>query len=353
MVYRHWSALSLLIVLLVNSISGTGLRAKIEADPSKVYSVTKQHGPWMIMVTSLRGDDDTSAAAANKAAQALVLELRQKGIPAYVYSQSGELEEIASFDRNGKTVKRFVAAQRNRVCVLAGNYRYGNSPEAEKDAKLAESTLAWIQKFHPKALESGSYRPTPGRPGPLSRAFLTFNPLLSEEEIKVMALKSDPLIRTLNADREYNLLDNKAKYTLVVATFSGASQHVVTGDRNVAAKAARDFEQRISKRVTLDDAAENAWKLVRTLRHQEKMEAWIFHDQYRSVVTIGSFDSPNDPRIVQLQQKFGAKVVKDPRTRQDVTVVENIRLKGKSANEHQGEWMFDAFPQLMNVPKIN
>lgn len=323
---------------------------KIEADPRKEYTVTKQHGPWMIMVTSLRGDTAESVTAANKAARELVLELRQRGIPAYVYSQKGELEEVSSFDREGHSVKRFVAEKRNRICVLAGNYHYGKT----EDEKLAQDTLAWIQNFKPKSLEKGSYKPTPGRPGPLSRAFLTFNPLLSDDEIKLMAVKHDPLLKSLNSDREYNLLANKGKFTVVVATFSGATKQLASVDKKAEAKAMFEFDKQLSKRISLDNAGEDAFKLVRTLRRQEKIEAWVFHDQYKSIVTVGGFESPNDPRIGEIQKKFGAKVVINPNTNQETTVVEIIQLRGSRPNEpHQGQWMFDPFPQVIKIPKVD
>ena len=59
---------------------------KIDADPSKKYRLSKRHGPWMIMVASMRDVPEerrTTGLTAQQAADQMVLALRQVGIPAY------------------------------------------------------------------------------------------------------------------------------------------------------------------------------------------------------------------------------------------------------------------------------
>ena len=63
--------------------------ARIEAIKGKKYRLTKQHGPWMIMVASLAEPPDYrrhEGISYLEAADRLVYELRRKGLPAYVYS---------------------------------------------------------------------------------------------------------------------------------------------------------------------------------------------------------------------------------------------------------------------------
>ena len=43
----------------------------------------------------------------------------------------------------------------------------------------------------------------------------------------------------------------------------------------------------------------------------------MFHDRYRSIVTVGAFDSPNDPGIARIQETFRAKVRKNANTGQE------------------------------------
>lgn len=311
---------------------------KLEADPQKSYEVNKKCGPWMIMVTSLRGNDTDSVTNANKAARELVIELRKKGIPAWIHSQQGELEEISSFDRNGNNVKRFVAAQRNRVCVLAGEYE-------SVESQVAQDTLAWIQRFHPKALEKGAYRPTPGRPGPLSRAFLTLNPLFSEDEINEMALNKDPLLKQLNQDNDYNLKGNKHKYSLIVATFQGASKHVIATGQKQEKEAIFKFDSMLEKRVSLDNAGQQAWTLVRLLRGRGH-EAYVFHERFRSIVTVAGIDDPNDPRVAKLVKEYGAKMKPDPKTKQEVLTPVIIQSDAGHL------FLLDVEPKLIRVPRL-
>ncbi|MFN0198529.1 MAG: hypothetical protein ACKVT0_17420, partial [Planctomycetaceae bacterium] len=59
-------------------------------------SLTKKHGPWMIMVASIRprvDNPDEDATKAYKAADDLVKELRKNGIPAYKFVQKKMTQE--------------------------------------------------------------------------------------------------------------------------------------------------------------------------------------------------------------------------------------------------------------------
>lgn len=339
-------------------LSGSVLDAQIKkashtesAPDASAYTITRKNGPWMIMVTSLRGDNPESVANANKAAHELVLELRKKGIPAWIHEQKGELEEISSWDRNGNPVKRFVASQRNRICVLAGEYASIDLDETDKTkakhAKIAKDTLDWIQKYNPKALANGNFKPTPGRPGPLSRAFMTLNPLFTEEEIAQMAFDKDPLLKQLNKGQDFNLLKNTGKYTLVVATFQGSSKHVVATNEKAEKEAIFKFDSMLEKNISLDKAGQSAWTLVHLLRNNGH-EAYVYHERFRSIVTVGSFTDPNDPRVAQAREQYGAKMKPDPKTRQDVLTPEIFQVNGDKPEI----FLLELAPQLMKVPKL-
>lgn len=339
-------------------LGGGQLQAQIKrashtqvADAGKSYTITKKNGPWMIMVTSLRGDSPEKAANANKAAHALVLELRKKGIPAWTHEQKGELEEISSYDRNGNPVQRFVASQRNRICVLAGEYASIDLDDSDKTkakhAKIAKDTLEWVQRYNPEALKDGNFQPTPGRPGPLSRAFLTLNPMFTEEEIQQMAFDKDPLLKQLNKGHDFNLMENAGKYTLVVATFQGSSKHVLATGEKAEKEAIFKFDSMLERNISLDKAGQSAWTLVHLLREQGH-EAYVFHERFRSVVTVGSFNDPNDPRVAKLVAQYGPKLKPDPKTRQEVLTPEIYQLNGKAPQL----FVLDLAPRLMKVPKL-
>ncbi|MBL4885029.1 MAG: hypothetical protein JKY95_10915 [Planctomycetaceae bacterium] len=308
---------------------------KIEAVKGKEYFLTKKHGPWMIMVAVFSAPPPELKAEGmgpEEAAQSLVYELRQKGIPAYTFWRKQSLESIKTIDRYQQQVIRKYELD-SEICVLAGNY---NSPEGKE--KLARRTLDWIKKNKPKCFnEDGIYKPTPGQPGPLSGAFLTVNPMLNAEEVKGM--QRDPVVINFNSHYEYSLLDNPGKYTVVVASFYGNS---VT---QLSAQSGRNFNRKLT--TGLENAADQAWQVMRVLREQEKMDAYVFHDRKKSIVTVGSFNSASDPRIRQVIKKFTARWETD--TRDGTRVMLPRPLKLPSDN---GTWFapFNPVPELMKVP---
>ena len=131
---------------------------------------------------------------------------------------------------------------------------------------------------------------------------MTVNPELTEEDLALR--KHDPFILRLNSGSDYSLLTNPGKYTVVVATFQGKSE--LTSD------ATEKKVQPISS--SLSEAADRAWQLCTALRraksygYDRDYDAWVFHDRYTSIVTVGSFKSKDDPRIVETQNLFGAKI---------------------------------------------
>jgi hypothetical protein len=315
--------------------------ARIEADPAKQYHLTKQHGPWMIMVASFHttgqdGETDVGKTPEQVAGE-LVLELRKEGIPAYTYAVENGPEFYNTTDRLGQQVRRKNMRRVKSLCVIAGNY-----PSSDDD--VAQQTLDWIKRFEPKCLQEGvGYRPTPGRPRPLSGAFLTISPLLNPEE--VAHTTTDPLLLRLNSGQRFSLADNPGKYTLVVANFGGKSVTQLKGQPE-------SFN--FLKDNDLDDAAQLANDLAAVLRQDldpagqfRNIDAYVWHDRYESMVCVGSFSSPNDPAIEHFRRKFGASV--DPQTNQ-------LKFKFLTLDTGAGQgtrmWTFVPTPQVMRVPKL-
>ncbi len=285
---------------------------KIEADPSKSYTLDKANGPWMVMVASFHpvGDkvDQSEGTSPAEAAQALVLELRQKKIPAYVYSVKAKNESVKSQDSLGRSTRMKNLRVVDSVCVLAGNYK-------SIDEAKAQETLKFIKQYNPKAFETGvNFVVSPGRPGPLSKAFLTSNPLLSNDEMEAMKQATDPLLISLNNNEQFSLYENTGKYTLMVAKFSGKSVNVV----NESMEKAESYFTKGGN--DLDQAAISARNLVKALRSREpvttdpdfkdycRLDAYIWHDHTSSIVTVGSFESAQDPQIRKYVELFGPKV---------------------------------------------
>lgn len=354
------------VIAAIVAIGAAGLSAahagRIEAVPGKEYRLTKRHGPWMIMVATLYEPPKEvrkEGISYEEAAQRLVYELRTKGIPAYTFRQGDVVEKIETVDRLGRPQERVVRQQRRSISVIAGNYPSIDDPVAQK-------TLAYIKAYRPRSWRNDArYRSTPGRPGPLSGAFLTINPLLSPEEVAERS--RDPLLVRLNADEPFSVLNAKGKYSLVVASFYGKT--ITTLPDGQATGDVRQFEESLGQ--TLDEAARRARTLVRLLRTGryrssdtfgdlgqpdfvgKPIEAYVFHDRFQSVVTVGSFDSPDDPRIRELYEKFRAKVRKHAQTGQDVLTAEFVRSLGDPRRKTPPEtFLFDPQPQLMKIPRL-
>lgn len=322
---------------------------KIEAVKGKQYNLSSKHGPWMILVASFRDvpmERRKEGLTATQAANQLVYELRKMGLPAYVFRQGKQLGTLKEFSDNGEEKKFF--ARQDGVAVLAGNFASPDHEQAQKILKFLKT------KYEPKFLQDerfgGIVSRTPGRPKALSRAQMTVNPLMSKDDVRRRSL--DPLVKRLNADMEYSLLKNRGRYTLRIATFKGSS--VVLANHQQQGKAKNFFDKMMGS--SLDDAGNNAWSLTEALRSAKRLgygqnfEAYVLHERYKSYVTVGSFDSPNDPRITTLANRFRGKSRihqgKEVTTAEVLTIPKDLS-GGKTPDKL---WMFDATPKLIEVP---
>jgi hypothetical protein len=122
--------------------------------------------------------------------------------------------------------------------------------------------------------------------GPMSRAFVSTNPLLPEQFFTSRGV--DKLVESMNSGVKFSLLDCPGKYTVQVATFMGK---VVIDQSKVQKILAEDRPVEGG----LVDAAEKAHKDCTALR-DKGYEAYEFHDRGMSIVTVGSFDAVGSPR---------------------------------------------------------
>ena len=318
----------------------------IEAVRGKQYRITSRHGPWMIFVASLQG------ITAREAANTLVLELRRLGIPAYTFSRSQRTGSVKTPDRVGRLSRREVTSRKSAISVIAGNY------PTIKDWR-AQKTLKYIKRFHPKTIRGGTYMKTPGRPNPLSGAFLVRNPLLPAGKKPI-----SNLVRQLNRGERHTLLGNRGRYTLIVSTMMGRS-HTVKETGLLRAK--QTF--RVGK--SLDQAADKARRLVKILNDnsylaklsrsnpqladilaRDQFKAFVLHERYRSIVTVGEFASPQDPGIRPLLELFRGKQKRDPRTGQQTLTPEYILVPGATLRNPLDQILpFDPIPRVMAVPR--
>ncbi|MFZ5831146.1 MAG: hypothetical protein ACOY3P_13735 [Planctomycetota bacterium] len=276
------------------------LGAGVDADPERDYVVSEDNGPWMILACSFSGE------GAEKEARDLALELRSRyKLEAYVHDMQfdyrDELRHIPSRGI-GPNGRRMVPKHRRKsviqeFAVMVGNYRAVDDPEAQRvveklkhakpqcisDNGQTNQSLAGWRLAQQKVQEFlGSENK---EKGPMGHAFITTNPLLGDEYFTPPGL--DPLVAKMNKDVPYSLLTCPGRYTVVVAKFSGED----TLDQKRIAQL-QDANLRRSK---LEEGALKANTLVKALR-MKGYEAYVLHDRYMSMVTVGSFNTVGSPR---------------------------------------------------------
>jgi hypothetical protein len=288
----------LLVSVLVLTAVSPAHAGKIEAVPGKRYDLTKQHGPWMIMVATFHSyqADIDEGKPPEQAANDLVFELRQRNLPAYIYKVEGDNRMTETLDDNGRPERKKNLRKLTTWGVMAGNY------ESLED-ELAQKTLAYVKKLRPKSLDasSGVVWFAQAGDGPFHNAFLTPNPLLSSEELAGRQ-SVDPLLVKLNTAENHSLLENKGEYTLQIAMFTG--RRMMQGSASSQLTGFRNEEGRLNP---LDLAAQDAHDLAEALRKYRNYDAYVWHDHYQSIVTVGSFSSPNDPKLKAIFEIFKAK----------------------------------------------
>jgi hypothetical protein len=341
-----------LVVVIAVSAAPMLQAARIEAVPGKKYELTKAHGPVMIMVETFRRSanegSDEKAKTAEEVANELVFELRSKNnLPAYVYRMNARDELIDTVDRRGNKDQRKNLHKVESFGVIAGNYPSLDDP-------LAKETLAFVKKLKPHCLsqENGIVWYAKAGQGPFQKAFLTVNPLLSPEEAQQrMAVdrKPDTLLIQLNSAVNYSLLENKGKYTLQVAMFTG--RKVIDGTS--AAQKTNFFDVNRSTSNPLEIAAIDANDLTLALRQHRGHEAYVWHDHYCSIVTIGSYDSQTDPEIAKNIELFRAKLKVNPVTGDKELQPEHMWIERTGKNQDTTRmWAFMPEPLVIPVPQM-
>ena len=112
----------------------------------------------------------------------------------------------------------------------------------------------------------------------MSQAFVTRNPMLPEAYFQPPQI--DSFVHQMNDGLIHSLLECEGKYTVVVKTFEGLGAILDN-------KGDKDFKASTSR---MNKFAADTEKMTLDLRSRG-VEAYQYHDRYRSLVTVGSFDT--------------------------------------------------------------
>ncbi len=307
------------------------------------WAVKADHGGWMICVKSYGGPESRGLA------EKLVQEIRDKHkVASYLFERNAEerAAELAKIDaiRKGEQAKNEPLIRAHEQAKKEAEARgdvYIPTPVVLKIPKPAmETPEQWavlIGGFPTidaarKALDTvrklpaptdatlldrttigvGGEETTPGvrsefksswnYVNPFACAMVVPNPAVAKAHLEEK-YKLEPWIVKLNSDVPHSLLKAKKPWTLIVRNFSTPSK--MAGKEGDGGSVFDKFKFSGAKSM-LDVTAEEAERLAAALRHPDMhkgpFDAFVLHHRMGSIVTVGEYDSPDDPKLLQTQQ---------------------------------------------------
>ncbi len=328
---------------------GRGETAKpINSDPQ---ALSEEEGPWLILAATFVGENSKSRA------ERLVREIRSDlGLPAYTYREKFDFTgDMPSNNTAGPRMRYANQYQYEAYAVLVGEYDTVNHHSLEKDLeKIRTATPAVFVDPNEVAAETSPNTPVTvvnaiknkwirsrkdKKGGPMASAFVTRNPLLPEEYFD--APEVDSFVSQLNSEKEFSLLKCDGKYTVVVRTFEGL-ETVVDG---------RNDKKFLPSMRRMDKFAADAGKMTEKLRADGE-EAYQFHDRFKSIVTVGSFDYLGR-ELPDGSFEYAADIrrVMDKYSAFNSQVARSVPGRNGIAANHAAMIPFDVKPAPIAVPK--
>lgn len=142
---------------------------------------------------------------------------------------------------------------------------------------------------------------------PFKRAFVCRNPSIKQDAAGSDAMDMK-LLRKLNSDEPYSLLNCKKPITLAVKQFQ---TFVTVQDREKSASILENFGfKTLGDGKGVDQAAHDAHMLAELMRKNKTtpLEAYVLHTKFTSVVTVGSYDSLEDSSLIAMRRELTNKL---------------------------------------------
>ncbi len=284
-------------------------------DPNYDIKVTPELGPWMIYVYSYEGPE------APIMARQMVAELRgQYKLPAYVFNR-GEEERRKEYERvcdvlrkqhdffrqNNLPVGSPFRVKHMRVeeqcAVLVGGYRDDDAANRalksirrldKPDPKRVKLDTKVVAELDPKTGEA--IKGAMDYVNPFTRAIVVRNPTVKFDRPKEWDEQDIAMLKRLNQDETFSLLKCKKPYTLLVKAFP-----LPNSVTSRTAKGSFLENLGLGKKTSEDTAAAYAHVLADAFRRKQ-IDAYVLHMRSSSLVTVGAFDSPDDPNLRTMQQ---------------------------------------------------
>ncbi len=293
---------------------GAGLSNLLQAnkeDINAAYAVTPEAGAWMVCVASYQGPD------APELAYKLCTYLREKRYPAYVFNRGNEerkkfQKELDEWQKANPGVPRkwrLAHLQEEQLAVLIGGFRDDKAAGAEvkkirnwdlPDIKLKSGKPAFDTYDVYEATKGGSGYELKRYPiNPFHTAMAVPNPTIPQRRKPVA--KVDPFWKKLNANEPRSLFKCPKPWTLAVQEFAGASVIQPMSAPSSFLEKLGFSDHNLGKR--LDNSARMAQEVCDMFK-QLGFKSYVLHTRTSSVVTVGEFDSPNDPALLRTQEQL-------------------------------------------------
>ncbi len=325
-----------------NKPVATSIDAK--AAPSKI-AVTAEHGGWMIMVKSYAGPDSRQKA------EMLAEDIRKThGIQSLLFERNSEErkaeqaqleairkrenEKVDPFNKLQEQIKREAEANgsifKPTMATVKVPRPYHETPEqwvvfvggfktmddaranlptvkkwpAPKDERLMDAGLVGGEQTDSKTGQK-EFKATSQSLNPYPSSMVVPNPAAAKANMEEKA-KLDPFVVKLNEGIENSLLAVKKPWTLAVKSYTMPTSRASTeGD----GRSVFDMKKKGSTGLDRIKAIEvESEALARALRDKSMkphpFETFVLHHTHGSIVTVGQFDSPDDPELLKLQQEL-------------------------------------------------
>lgn len=303
-----------------------------------------EHGPWFILVKSYsrpakgsQVEESDRGLSAPEMAEALASDIRTTyRVQAFLFeyiSEERKAEMRAILAARQKAANEYIAqleslkqksqlqgmdfltpdnkfrvmrhSQRDQIGVLVGGF------QTEADARKA---LVILKKWAPpknELLMDGGAIVKPGQDGkgvsesgrlnPYVTAFVVPNPASIRTDRSTRPQELDPFLVKLNEGNPYNLLKAQKNWTLAVKSFSAPVQ-ILNKNSETSVMQKMSLSKGRDVLAAAGDQAEAMAKAIRALKgpggQPLNLEAFVLHTRTASLVTVGQFDSPDDPALL-------------------------------------------------------
>jgi hypothetical protein len=127
---------------------------------------------------------------------------------------------------------------------------------------------------------------------PFAHAFVVPNPMIKKAPA-ANKNQPDPLLKELNAGESYSLLQCPKRFTLAVSEFHGVT---TLQEKTATSRFLSALHLGGGSGEALNASALNAHNVAEALR-KLNFQAYVLHTRFYSLVTVGGYDTPDDPRL--------------------------------------------------------